>query len=59
MNPQAIPMVKNAIRSINTNDLSDFMDAVMHKTTADEVQVLVERHFGAVVSQIEPERQEQ
>ncbi len=58
MNPQAIPMVKNAIRSINTTDLRDFMDAMMRKTTADEVQVLVERHFGAVVSQIEPEQQE-
>ena len=32
MNPQAIPLVKNAIRSINTADLSDFMDAVMRKT---------------------------
>ena len=29
MNPQAIPLVKNAIRSINTADLRDFMDAVM------------------------------
>ncbi|MCB2147739.1 MAG: phosphoenolpyruvate--protein phosphotransferase [Deltaproteobacteria bacterium] len=59
MNPQAIPMVKNAIRSINTEDLGDFMDAVMRLTTASEVQVLVERHFGAVVSKIEPEQQEQ
>jgi phosphotransferase system enzyme I (PtsI) len=59
MNPQAIPMVKNAIRSINTEALRDFMDAVMRLTTADEVQVLVERHFGDVVSKIEPEQQEQ
>ncbi|WP_319406057.1 phosphoenolpyruvate--protein phosphotransferase [uncultured Desulfosarcina sp.] len=59
MNPQAIPMVKNAIRSINAEDLRDFMDAVMRMTTADEVQDLVERHFGAVVSKIEPEQQEQ
>ena len=59
MNPQAIPMVKNAIRSIDTADLHDFMDVLMRKTTADEVQVLVERHFGGVVSQIEPEQQEQ
>ncbi len=59
MNPQAIPVVKNAVRSINTGDLRDFMDALMRKTTADEVQVLVERHFGSVVSQSEPEKQEQ
>ena len=59
MNPQAIPMVKNAIRSINTADLNDFMESVMHMTTADEVQVLLERDFGAVVSKIEPEQQEQ
>jgi phosphotransferase system enzyme I (PtsI) len=58
-NPQAIPMVKNAVRSINTDDLRDFMDVLMRKTTADEVQVLVEQRFGSVVSQIEPEPQEQ
>ncbi len=59
MNPQAIPMVKNAIRSINAADLRNIMDAVMRMTTADEIQVLLERQFGAVVSQIEPEQQEQ
>ncbi|MEE4113223.1 MAG: phosphoenolpyruvate--protein phosphotransferase [Desulfobacteraceae bacterium] len=59
MNPQAIPVVKNAVRSISTADLNDFMDALMRKTTADEVQVLVERRFGGVVSQSEPEKQEQ
>jgi phosphotransferase system enzyme I (PtsI) len=59
MNPQAIPMVKNAIRSIDTADLRDVMDAVMRMTTADDVQVLVERHFGTVVSQIQPEQKEQ
>jgi len=32
---------------------------VMRKTTAEEVQELVERDFGAVVSHIEPEQQEQ
>jgi hypothetical protein len=35
------------------------MDAVMRMTTADDVQVLVERHFGTVVSQIQPEQKEQ
>ncbi len=58
MNPQAIPLVKNAVRSIDTADLHDFMDVLMRKTTAEEVQVLVERHFGSVVSKIEPEQQE-
>jgi len=59
MNPQAVPMVKNAIRSIDTADLRDFINAVMRKTTAEEVQSLVKRHFGALASPIEPEQQEQ
>ncbi len=59
MNPQAIPLVKNAIRSINTADVGSFMDEAMRMTTPDEVQALLERHFGAVVSKIAPEQQEQ
>jgi phosphoenolpyruvate-protein phosphotransferase (PTS system enzyme I) len=53
MNPQAIPMVKNAIRSVNTADMTDFMEEVMRLTTPDEVQLLLERDFGSVVSAIE------
>jgi len=53
MNPQAIPMVKNAIRSINTADMDAFMDEVMRLTTPDEIQLLLERDFGSVVSAIE------
>jgi phosphotransferase system enzyme I (PtsI) len=58
MNPQAIPRVKNAIRSLDTTDVRGFMDEVMRMTTPDEVQVFLEQHFGAVVSKIEPEQQE-
>jgi phosphoenolpyruvate-protein phosphotransferase (PTS system enzyme I) len=53
MNPQAIPMVKNAIRSINTSDMAAFMDEVMRLTTPDEIQLLLERDFGSVVSAVE------
>jgi phosphoenolpyruvate-protein phosphotransferase (PTS system enzyme I) len=53
MNPQAIPMVKNAIRSIDTAGMDKFMDEVMRLTTPDEVQLLLEREFGVVVSAIE------
>jgi hypothetical protein len=35
------------------------MDAMMRMTTTDEVQVLLERHFGAVVSQTRSLEQEQ
>jgi phosphoenolpyruvate-protein phosphotransferase (PTS system enzyme I) len=53
MNPQAIPMVKNAIRSINRADMDAFMDEVMRKTTPEEIQALLEHHFGSVICEIE------
>jgi phosphotransferase system enzyme I (PtsI) len=58
MNPQAIPRVKNAIRSINMADVRGFMDEAMRMTTPDAVQALLEQTFGEVVSRIEPEQQE-
>ena len=59
MNPQDIPLVKNAIRSIDTADIRGFLDEVMRMTSPDAVQDLLERNFGAVISKIEPTQQEQ
>jgi phosphotransferase system enzyme I (PtsI) len=59
MNPQDIPRVKNAIRSIDTADVGDFLDEVMRMTTPDAVQDHLTRRFGSAVSKIEPAQQEQ
>jgi phosphotransferase system enzyme I (PtsI) len=59
MNPQAIPQVKNAIRSISISDLHGFVDDVMRLTTHEAVQEQLERSFEKVVSEIEPDREEQ
>ena len=59
MNPQAIPLVKNAIRSISTADLADFIQKLMAMTTCEAVQDLLEQSFGEVVGRVAPDRQEQ
>ena len=59
MNPQAIPSVKDAIRSIDTTDVGGFMDAVMRLTTPDAVEALVAETYGAIVDKIEHLKQEQ
>lgn len=59
MNPQAIPQVKNAIRSINITDVRRFTAKAMQLTTPEAVQELLARTFEDVVSKIEPEQQEQ
>jgi len=59
MNPQAIPLVKNAIRSISAADVDAFIDEVMAKTTCDAVQELLEASFGEAVGRVEIDRQEQ
>jgi phosphotransferase system enzyme I (PtsI) len=58
MNPQAIPLVKDAIRSINTEDIVDFMDAVMRMTTPDAVEALLAETYGAIAGKIEHLKQE-
>ncbi|HSO17923.1 MAG TPA: phosphoenolpyruvate--protein phosphotransferase, partial [Desulfosarcina sp.] len=58
MNPQAIPQVKNAIRSITCSELRGFTDEVMRLTTAEAVHELLTSTFEAVVSAIEPGRKE-
>jgi phosphotransferase system enzyme I (PtsI) len=58
MNPQAIPLVKDAIRSIDSKDIDDFMNAVMGMTTPDAVEALLAETYGAVVNKIEHLKQE-
>jgi len=59
MNPQAIPMVKSAIRSINTDDVAPFIEKVLTMTTCEAIEELLERSFGEVVGRPEPDHEEQ
>jgi phosphoenolpyruvate-protein phosphotransferase (PTS system enzyme I) len=54
MNPQAIPMVKNAIRAIDTTDLGVFLEEALKMNTAQAVEALLENTYGSIVSKIEP-----
>jgi phosphotransferase system enzyme I (PtsI) len=58
MNPQSIPLVKNAIRSIRKADLSGLIAEVMQLTTTDAVRALLEQTYGEVVTAVEPAREE-
>lgn len=46
MNPPAIPVVKNIIRSMKAGDARVFMDEVFKKTTAAQINDLVQQRFG-------------
>ena len=59
MNPQSIPLVKDAIRSIDTTDINTFMDAIMRMTTADAVEALLAETYGGIVGKLEDLEQEQ
>jgi len=58
MNPQAIPMVKNAIRSINTENVAPFIEKAMTMTTCAAVQEMLERFSGEAVGRLEPDHEE-
>jgi phosphotransferase system enzyme I (PtsI) len=58
MNPQTIPMVKNAIRSIDTQQVAPFIEKVMTMTTCEAVQELLERSFGETVGRSKPGHEE-
>ncbi len=45
MNPQSIPLVKEAIRSIDTVKLAELMESVMRLTTPQEIEALVKKKF--------------
>ncbi|MDL2274903.1 phosphoenolpyruvate--protein phosphotransferase [Desulfosarcina sp. OttesenSCG-928-G10] len=50
MHPQAIPEVKNAIRSIDLSGLDAFMAEIMRMPSADAVEAHLTRHFGHLVN---------
>jgi phosphotransferase system enzyme I (PtsI) len=54
MNPQSIPIVKNAIRAIGMTDLAAFIDDVMSMATPEDVETLLYKTYGTIVSKIEP-----
>lgn len=54
MNPQAIPMVKNAIRAMDTTDLEGFLEEALRMTTPQAVEALLKQTYGSVVSTIDP-----
>ena len=58
MNPQSIPVVKNAIRSIDAADLEAFMQKVMQLSRIEAIQELLEQYFGDVVTRTESDQQE-
>ncbi|PIE66662.1 MAG: phosphoenolpyruvate--protein phosphotransferase [Deltaproteobacteria bacterium] len=58
MNPQAIPRVKNTIRSLDLNDINEFIDEILRLKTADDVHVLLKQRFENVVDSGEPLQQE-
>lgn len=46
MNPPAIPIMKNAIRSMKAGDTKSFMEEVFTKNTAAQISDLVTQRFG-------------
>ena len=46
MNPPAIPIMKNAVRSMKAGDTKSFMEEVFTKNTAAQISDLVHQRFG-------------
>jgi phosphotransferase system enzyme I (PtsI) len=46
MNPQAIPAVKNTIRSLRLDDAEKLMKDILKKSTAKEVVDLLQKTYG-------------
>jgi phosphoenolpyruvate-protein phosphotransferase (PTS system enzyme I) len=49
-NPQAVPMIKNAIRHLNATDARAFIDQVLAQTTTEQVERLVHRTYGDLLN---------
>ncbi len=45
-NPQAIPMVKNAIRRLDIIETQDFMAKVLKLTTTEQIEELIHKTYG-------------
>ncbi len=50
MNPQTIPVVKSLIRSLNVEDVRLFMKNVLKQTAAKDIEELVKRTYGGILS---------
>lgn len=53
MNPQSIPLVKEAIRSIDTIEIQEVVDTAMSMTTPQAVEALIAEKFGRIAQNIE------
>jgi len=51
MNPQAIPMAKNVIRSLSAAETRPFLENVLMQTTAGDVENLVRDAYGEIITQ--------
>ncbi len=51
MNPQSIPMVKNAIRMISFKETKAFVKEVMAKTSEKEIRVLLEQKYAHLITE--------
>ncbi|GAB6907722.1 Phosphoenolpyruvate-protein phosphotransferase [Desulfosarcina cetonica] len=52
MNPQAIPVVKSAIRSLNLAGIDTLIAEMMRLTTARAIQDFLTQHFGEAVTRL-------
>jgi len=50
MNPQSIPAVKNAIRSLNMKDAGSFMENLIKLKTEQEIEASLEESYGSITS---------
>ncbi|MBA3028853.1 MAG: phosphoenolpyruvate--protein phosphotransferase [Desulfobacteraceae bacterium] len=51
MNPQSIPAVKQITRMISVSEAEEFIKVVLKKTTAKEINELLEKTYGRLVSE--------
>ena len=49
-NPQAIPMIKNAIRMLNRDQARQFTDELLKMTTTDQIERLIESTYGSLLN---------
>ncbi len=49
-NPQAIPMIKNAIRMLNRDQARQFTDELLKLTTTDQIERLIESTYGSLLN---------
>jgi phosphoenolpyruvate-protein phosphotransferase (PTS system enzyme I) len=50
MNPQTIPMAKNAIRSFSASETRPFLEEALKQKTAGEVENLIRESYGDVIT---------